>query len=203
MKFLDRFGLWLFSILILALSIILVLIGAGWMDATIFGILITQALSSQTGTYIFVGVCAFLALLAIKCLFFNSYSSVKEKEREKSEKGIILENEDGRLLITRDTLENIVEVVAKEFDDIQAVYPRVIINKDNTVYMNITLDIYEGIVIKDLTSKFQSKIKEKIKEDTDLELSAVNIKVNNVEAPEPVESKKSKKRSLASDGEEE
>ena len=203
MKFLDRFGLWLFSILILALSIILVLIGAGWMDATIFGILITQALSSQTGTYIFVGVCAFLALLAIKCLFFNSYSSVKEKEREKSEKGIILENEDGRLLITRDTLENIVEVVSKEFDDIQAVYPRVVINKDNTVYMNITLDIYEGIVIKDLTSKFQSKIKETIKEDTDLELSAVNIKVNNVEAPEPVESKKSKKRSLASDGEEE
>ena len=170
------------------------------MDATIFGVLITKALASQTGTYIFVGVCAFLGLLSLKCLFFNSYSSVKEKEREKSEKGIILENEDGRLLITRDTLENIVEVVSKEFDDIQAVYPRVIINKDNTVYMNITLDINEGIVIKDLTSKFQSKIKETIKNDTDLELSAVNIKVNNIEAP--VEKKKEKKKEVVVDEEE-
>ena len=66
--------------------------------------------------------------------------------------------------------------------------------------MNITLDINEGIVIKDLTSKFQSKIKETIKNDTDLELSAVNIKVNNIEAP--VEKKKEKKKEVVVDEEE-
>ena len=108
MKFLDKLGLALFSIITLVIAIVLCLIGFGWMEPAIFSILIGKILISQTYTYIMIAICIILMLLAIRCIFF---SEVDEKKNE-VDSGILLQNEDGKLLITVETLKNMVKGVS-------------------------------------------------------------------------------------------
>ena len=176
MKFFDKLGLALFSMIVLIISIIICLIGFGILQPSIIGLLILQAFSTQTGTYITIGVCAFLSVLAFVCLFFGDASP-----KVNGESGIMLQNNDGKLLITKSTLGNIVEGLIKEFPSIISADTDVEIDKDNNVYMNVDLDIEEKTVIKDVTAKLQSKIKSRIKEDTDLDIKEVNVKIKRVE----------------------
>ncbi len=176
MKFLDKLGLAVFSIIVLTIAILLCLIGFGWMEPTIFGILISKALVSQTGTYVMIGVSIVLILLAIKCLFFSEITTKDEKDE-----GILLQNEDGKLLITKDTLETMVDGVVKGFPNIQSSKAQVSIDNENNVMIDVSIDVTEGTIIKDVSSNLQTKIKQVVKESTDLELNSVDVKVRTVE----------------------
>lgn len=178
MKFLERLGLAVFSIIILTLSIVLILIGAGFIEPTIFSILITKIVTVQNYTYILYGVCGVLALLALKCLFFTTPS---EEEDNYDEEGIQLQNEDGTLLITKTTLCNIVDGVVMEIPKVHTSQTNVIIDNEGNVSLDVTINVANGVTIKDVSSKLQSKIKKTVKESTDLELKFVNIQVINVE----------------------
>ncbi len=179
MKFLDRLGLGIFSTIILILSIILCLMGLNIVQPTIFGILITKALQYQTATYILIGASIFLILLSIKCLFFYS----DKKSNGESEEGILMENSDGKLSITKDTLESMVDGTIKEFASIVSSQTKVIITKQNDVLIHIIIDVSKGTIIKETTSKLQSKVKKEVKEATDLEIKQVDVEVRNVETP--------------------
>ncbi len=176
MKFFDKLGLAIFSAIVLIISITLCLIGFGWIEPSVYSILISKAYASQTGTYVLIGSCTVLALLAIKCLFFTDMTS-KDDEEEGS--GILLQNEDGRLLITADTLRNMVEGVITDFDEITDSITRINITKENDVIIEISIDVLRGTVIKDVTSRLQTKVKKEIKAATDLEIKYVNVKVRN------------------------
>lgn len=176
MKFFDKLGLAIFSAIVLIISITLCLIGFGWIEPSVYSILISRAYASQTGTYVLIGSCTVLALLAIKCLFFTDMTS-KDDEEEGS--GILLQNEDGRLLITADTLRNMVEGVITDFDEITDSITRINITKENDVIIEISIDVLRGTVIKDVTSRLQTKVKKEIKAATDLEIKYVNVKVRN------------------------
>lgn len=177
MKFLDKLGLALFSIIILVISVVLCLIAFGWMESTIFSILIGKILLSQTYTYIMVGVCVFLILLAIRCIFFSE----PKEEIEETDDGILLQNEDGRLLITVETLKNMVEGVINSFSNITNSAVGVIITKENNIIISVSIDVTKDTIIKDTSSKLQVKIKKAIKDATDLDIESVNVRVRNVE----------------------
>ena len=180
MKFLDKMGLAIFSIIILIISIILFLIGLGWMQATIFTVLIVKTLQFQTATYILLGISAFLILLSVKCLFFSSSS----KDKEDDDNGILLQNSDGQLLITSETIESMVCGIINEFPSIIASNIKVKINKENDVVINAKIDVKKGTIIKETTSKLQTRIKKVLKDTTDLEIKAVDVEVRQVEAEE-------------------
>lgn len=184
MKFLERLGLAVFSIIILTLSIVLILIGAGFIEPTIFSILITKIVTVQNYTYILYGVCGVLALLALKCLFFTTPT---EDNDNYDEEGIQLQNEDGTLLITKTTLCNLVDGVVMEIPRVHTSQTNVIIDKEGNVSLDVTINVANGVTIKDVSSKLQSKIKKTVKESTDLELKFVNIQVINVEIDEKAE----------------
>ena len=176
MKFFEKIGLALFSMIVLILSIIICLIGFGVLQPNIIGLLIVKAFATQTGTYITIGVCAVLIIIAFICLFFGDTGSSSQKES-----GILLQNNDGKLLITKETISNIVDVLIKDFSTILSADTDVVIDKDNNVYLNVDLNVEEGTVIKDVTTKLQSKIKKTIKDDTDLDINEVNVKIKSVE----------------------
>lgn len=178
MKFLDRVGLAIFSIIVLIISVLLMLIGFNFIEPSVFNILITKVLMYQQATYTMIGISVILILLSIKCLFFRSEANEKRKS---SETGILLENEDGKLLITRNTLVNLVDGVVEQFEEVQKYDTDVVIDKQNNVTINVAIEVNEGCVIKELTSKLQTKIKESVKSATDLELTAVDIEVHKVE----------------------
>ena len=180
MKFLDKLGLALFSILVLILSILICLISFGWVDIAIFSIVLNQALEMENGVYILVGTLSLIILLSIKCLFFPSWE--KHQSKSDDEDGILLQNENGKLLITRGTIKNLVSTVVEEFSEIEDAYSDVLINETtNEVFVNLTINVFKGIIIKDISSKLQKEIKNSVKKATDLEIKEINIKVNNIE----------------------
>lgn len=188
MKFLEKLSLVIFSIIVLVLSVILVLIGFNFVEQSVFSILISKVMMSAQGTYIMIGICVVLIMLAIKCLFFSDSTALK---RDKSEDGVLLQNEDGKLLITRSTLENLVNGVLYEYSEIENAETNVIIDKENNVIIDVALNVAEGTVLKNLSAKLQNEIKERIRETTDLEVDAVDIEIHNVEVGEKPEKKQS------------
>ncbi len=189
MKFLERLGLAVFSIIILTLSIVLILIGAGFIEPTIFSILITKIVTVQNYIYVLYVVCGILALLALKCLFFTTPT---EENDNYDEEGIQLQNEDGTLLITKTTLCNIVDGVVMEIPKVHNSQTNVIIDNEGNVSLDVTINVANGVTIKDVSSKLQSKIKKTVKESTDLELKFVNIQVINVEIDDTEDIKEEK-----------
>jgi len=188
MKFLEKLSLVIFSIIVLVLSVILVLIGFNFVEQSVFSILVSKVMMSAQGTYIMIGICVVLIMLAIKCLFFSDSTALK---RDKSEDGVLLQNEDGKLLITRSTLENLVNGVLYEYSEIENAETNVIIDKENNVIIDVTLNVAGGTVLKNLSAKLQNEIKERIRETTDLEVNAVDIEIHNVEVGEKLEKKQS------------
>ncbi len=178
MRFLDKVGLAIFSMIVLIISVLLMLMGFNFIEPTVFSVLITKALMYQQATYTMIGVSVILILLSIKCLFFSSESKDKKKS---SEEGILMENSDGKLLITRNTLENLVDTVVEQYADVRKYDTDVIIDKQNNVTINVAVEVLEGCVIKELSSSLQEKIKTCVKDATDLELTAVDIEIHKVE----------------------
>lgn len=177
MKFLEKLGLILFSFVVLVLSIMLILVGIGIVDVSIFSVLIAKMIAHGTAVKVMYGVCAVFILISLRCLFFGSTSS-SNPELD----GILMENEDGKLLITYDTLETLVDGVINNVDDILAASPEITITEDNEVYISVLIDVKQHTVIKLVTSKLQQDIKETIKEATDIEVKRVDIQVREVEA---------------------
>jgi len=137
---------------------------------------IAKIISHEVCGPITLGVATILALLALKCIFFNASS--KDKTRE----GILLENENGKLLVSKDTIENLTTTVIKNFESIETSNVRVDVDEQNKISIFITLSVYSEVVIKDLASKIQSNIKDEVKKSLDLEIKEVNIRIKNINA---------------------
>lgn len=181
MKFIEKFTLILYANIMLILSVIIGLMIFGWLDINLVGGIIAKWIYGDMSSKIILGVCAFFVLLSIKCIFFDSSS----KKKEKSAVGVLLENDNGKLLISKETIENLVDSIALNFENSEQVSTRVDLDKDNNVIVYINLTVNADVVIKDLSAKLQTEIKEKIKSATDLEVKEVNIAVKRVVEKEP------------------
>ena len=181
MKFLDKLGLAIFSGIVLILSVILCLILFGFIDIGIISIAINEILGMQNGVYITIGILVVLILLAIKCLFFPSW---ERHSSSSDDDGILLQNDNGKLLITKGTIKNLVKGTAGEFKELEGTEVEVDIDQNNEVYVNLTINVQKETVIKEVSTKLQNKIKESVKKATDLEIKEINIKVNDVEKEE-------------------
>ena len=160
----------------LILSIILCLLVFGWLDIDWVGGIVTKEITGETtGTAILV-ISVIFILLSRKCIFFDSGSKEQIKERQ----GVLLENESGKLMISKETIENLVNSVALNFQSAEEVITRVELDKENNVKVYVNLSISSDAIIKDLSANLQEKIKEKIKTATDLEVKEVNITVKKV-----------------------
>ncbi len=177
MKLLDKIGLALFSTLILIISIIGCLMIFGWVDSNWMFSIIEAATNHQVSSNILLVLNIVFILLAIKCIFFES-SSKKDMDYKN---GILLENSDGKLLITKDTLENLVNGIVKGFDSAVNATTRVELDKENNVLVFVNLTVKENAIIKELTSNLQTKIKSTIKKTSDLEVKEVNVQVKGIE----------------------
>lgn len=176
MKILEKITLIIYSNIMLILSIILCLLIFGWLDKSLVGSMVASLLVGDTSSKIILGVSVVFILLSIKCIFFDSTSKEQIKERQ----GVLLENESGKLMISKETIENLVNSVAVNFQSAEEVSTRVELDKENNVNVFVNLIVSSDAVIKDLSANLQSKIKEKVKMATDLEVKQVNITVKKV-----------------------
>lgn len=179
MKVIEEISLTIFSVLILVLSLVLSLILFNWLEASNVYLVIQYLKSTQTLTNVTLTVSVVLMLLAVKCIFFSSYSKGKEDKAE----GILLENESGKLLISIETLENLVKGVVAGFPNVKSTNCKVKLDKSvNNVVIDMNLVVASETIIKELSANLQNKIKEVIKKTTEIDVKEINIKVKNIEA---------------------
>ncbi len=176
MKILEKITLIIYSNIMLVLAIILSLLVFGWLDIGLVGDIVTKIVVGETSGKIVLGLSVIFILLSIKCIFFDSTSREQIKERQ----GVLLENENGKLMISKETIENLVNSVALNFQSAEDVTTRVVLDKENNVNVFVNLIVNEEAIIKDLSANLQAKIKEKVKTATDLEVKEVNITVKKV-----------------------
>ena len=176
MKLIEKICLVVFSNLLLILSIITCLLIFGWLSPDFIHDVVVAALNDSLTSNILLGISIVIILLAIKCIFFDSTGKEISKQRE----GILLENNDGKLLISKETIENLIASVAKGFDGAENVNSKVYVDKENNLSVYVTLFVHPDAVIKDLSNNLQNKIKEAVKKSSDLDVKEVNIKVRNI-----------------------
>ena len=173
MKVIEKITLIIYSNIILILSIIACLLIFGWIDIDIVQGLVRSLLLYGTSSKVILGVSIIFILLSLRCIFFDPTS----KQELKDKQGILLANDNGKLMISKETIENLVEAVTKEFKVAKDVTSKVEIDKENNVNVFVNLVVGADTVIKDLSADLQAKIKSKVKETTDLEVKEVNINV--------------------------
>ena len=176
MKVVEKITLFLYSNIMLILSIILCLLVFGWLDMGLVGGIVQKVITGDLSGKIILGISLLFILLSIKCIFFSNTSSNETKNTQ----GVLLENESGKLLISKETIENLVNSVALNFENSEQVTTRIDLDKDNNVIVYVNLTVSSEAVIKDLSANLQKEIKEKIKNATDLEVKEVNITVKRV-----------------------
>ncbi len=171
MKFIEKVTLIIYSNIILILSVIACLLIFGWLDIEIVQGLVRDLLLFGTSSKIILGVSIVFILLSLRCIFFDPTS----KQEQKDKQGILLANDNGKLMISKDTIEDLVEAVTKQYKMAKDVTSRVELDKENNVNIFVNLVVSSDTVIKDLSADLQEKIKNKVKETTDLEVKEVNI----------------------------
>ena len=178
MKVIENISLTIFSVVILIFSLIFCLILFNWIDASYVYLVFQYIKSDPTTMNISLVVSVILMLLAVKCIFFPANS----KEKEEKSEGILLKNESGKLMISIDTIENLVKGVISEFPNVKTSSCKVKLDKQvNNILVDINLVVASETIIKDLSTNIQNKIKEVIKSTTEIDVKEINIKIKNIE----------------------
>ena len=177
MKIIERITLTIFSTIMLIISLVFCLLIFGWLDFFAIDTFITKVLTNQTYSNIALGVSVVFILLSIRCIFFIS----NDNQKDELKNGILLENSDGKLLITAETIENLVNGVVKGFDSAEDANTKIELDPENNVIVLVNLKVKENAIIKELSTNLQTKIKETVKRSTDLDVKEVNIQVKNIE----------------------
>lgn len=180
MKILDKIGLIIFSNFILILSVIMCLMIFGWLDVESVYFAMKLALNDPTITNVLLVVSIIFILLALKCIFFTS----EDKKVNGIKDGILLKNDEGQLVISKSTLEELVTNVTKSFDSAQDVSSKIILDEEKKLIVYVTLSVKENAVIKELSTNLQNKIKNAIKNTSDLEVKEVNISIKELKPEE-------------------
>ena len=178
MKILEKFVLILYSLLMLIVSAIICLI--------IFKVITIDQLKnciefvqSDTALVITILVVSIICiLLSIRCLFFRKKKQIKKSTTT----DILLENESGRLLISKNAIENAAKNIVKEslhLDTDMKVTADIDPANNISIYIAVMLD--RALKVRDLTLDLQLRIKNEIKESFGLEVKQVNIKVDSDE----------------------
>lgn len=178
MKILEKFVLILYSLLMLIVSAIICLI--------IFKVITIDQIKNciefvQSDTALVITILAvsiICILLSIRCLFFRKKKQIKKSTTT----DILLENESGRLLISKNAIENAAKNIVKESLHLDTdVKVTADIDPANNISIYIAVMLDRALKVRDLTLDLQLRIKNEIKESFGLEVKQVNIKVDSDE----------------------
>ena len=176
MKILDRIGLTIFSVLILVISVIICLLIFGWVSPEVIYETTKVMLNDPITTNTLLAIAAICVILAIKCIFF----STDEEKINGIKNGILLKNDDGQLVISKTTLEELVKKIAKGFDSTQDVQAKIVLDEEQNLIVYVTLNVNDNVVIKELSNNLKTKIKSTIKKTSDLEVKEVNVSIKEL-----------------------
>ena len=176
MKLVDKVIYFIFSVIILAIVVVMftVILNIGGIVNPVFNFISNipnMSFTQEQMTYIVI-IEILLFIMAIKGILFQS-------KLEENKDAIILENNSGKLIISRKTLENLVKDISNGVQGVENSFARVNVSKDTELIILIDIVVKEGS-IKDITKKLQEDVKIAIKKASDLNVSEVNVNIKNI-----------------------
>ena len=176
MKLVDKVIYFIFSVIILAIVVVMftVILNIGGVVNLVFNFISNipnMSFTQEQMTYIVI-IEILLFIMAIKGILFQS-------KLEENKDAIILENNSGKLIISRKTLENLVKDISNGVQGVENSFARVNVSKDTELIISIDIVVKEGS-IKDITKKLQEDVKIAIKKASDLNVSEVNVNIKNI-----------------------
>lgn len=171
MKGFEKFLLILFSIIIIALSVVLILISTEMIKVNVIFDPVANFLVTNKMIFLIVG--AIFALLGLVGVFSNSDSG------DDMRSGLAIKTEKGTVYITKDTFESIILGVARNYAELRNVKVEIRINETGVI-ANIYTMILPDTVVPTLTAKLQENIKSSVLKQTTVEIKEANIKIRGV-----------------------
>lgn len=178
MRILEKITLVIYSLIILAIAVISSLLVFRWLSPELVGKTIMTVIDGEKSSIILLAVNVIFVLLSIKCIFFRK----SDKKVRAEEQGILLQNENGKLIISKETIEKLVNAIITQFESVEGSTNSITLNNENNLIINLNLTVGENIIIKELSANVQEKIKTSLKTALDLEVKEVNIKIKDYAA---------------------
>ena len=175
MKILEKIVLVTYSYIVLVMAIILTLMMFGWVEAEFVGEIIVSLINGEKSSTVILVANIIFMLLSIKCIFFGTTSKNSQTESQ----GILLQNENGKLMISKETIESLVNTIINQFESVTGSTSNIMLTKENNLIITLSLNVGENVIVKELSTNLQEKIKTTIKETLDIEVKEINIKVKN------------------------
>lgn len=172
-----------FASIVLFISVVGMLTLGGVLSPDLGSNIVKDMLEGEFWSKIFFAIYAILAIFAIKEIAFG------EKVTREGREGLILENETGRLIISKESLESLISGVGKEIEGIDSISSRTFIDVEKNVVVEANIGVGRDVALKDISSELQKRVKDALKQTADLEVKYVNIKIKNIS------NKKAKKNS--------
>ena len=174
MRVLENLFIKIFSLLVLAISVIVILIGFDIVEFKIFAEIVDFLYATELKSKITLVVAAIFSLVAIKILL------TRRGKPKNSKDGIILENGSGKLIISRESLDNMIFNASKDVPGAENITSKTYLDLEQNLRVFVTVTVSSDVSIKDISTRLQSKIKSTIKQTADLEVSEVNVKIKNI-----------------------
>ena len=174
MKFFNRMCLVIFSLIILVLSTLIILMILRVIETKLFTVVLDALMSAKTSLRITIIISVILFVLSFRFVFF------KIQKDDNTKDGIIMENANGKLIISREGLENMIYSSAKLINGVEYITSKTLIDKEHNLLIYVTIQVGENVIIKDASLKLQEKIKETMKNTADLQVGKVIINVKNI-----------------------
>lgn len=177
MKFIDRCIYWILSVIMLVLSVLCIygLLNLFGMGGEVFKIPVNfyENINEQEKIYALIA-CSVILLLSIKGMFFQ--------KREPKDKGgtILLKNNNGKLSISKETIENLVKGSIMDIEGIELLKADSYLNKKGNLGVNIEIVILKEVNIKEVTKTIQEQVKYSVKQMTDVDVNDINVTVKNI-----------------------
>ena len=174
MKFFESACLKLFSIIIFICALVVLLMTFKMVEITLFTTVISYILAREILLKITIVVLVTLLVLSARFILFGT-----GKDEFRND-GIILENASGKLIISKESLENMILNSTKTIDGLEYVNCKIGVDKEHKLSVYVVVNVQNNIIVKDVSKQLQDNIKENMKNTADLEVSAVSITIRNI-----------------------
>ncbi len=175
MRILEKIALVIYSFIILAIAVVLSLLIFGWLSPNQVGRTIMSIINGEKTSIVLLVINIIFILLSIKCIFFRK----SEKKERADEQGILLQNENGKLIVSKDTIEKLVNTIISQFESVEGATSNITLNSENNLIIGLNLTVGENVIIKELSVNIQEKIKTAVKTALDLDVKEVNIRIKD------------------------
>lgn len=174
MRFLENLFIKIFSLIILVLSVLVVLMGFDIVEVHFLSEIVMILFSSEIIAKITIIVSLLFILIALKILL------TKRGKPKNGKDGIILENASGKLIISKESLDNMISNASKDVPGAENISSKTYLDLDQNLRVFVTVTVASDVAIKDISTRLQAKIKSAIKQTADLDVSEVNVKIKNI-----------------------